>query len=276
MALRMMPRLECFRAASNCGFINASRCIGDAASDSATGSTALSEMKLTSMTTMSGRIGRRLPSKSRMSVSSMDTTLGCSRSDGCNCSRPTSTENTRLAPLASNTSVKPPVDAPTSRQTWPSISIGYCSSAPESLTPPRETKGWAGWACNTASATMVSEGFVTVLPLSVTRPASMAARARARLSNRPRSTSKTSARLREGDMMVSSMAEFNALPPGAQPQAVRRDADAAFERGQITPDIGRRLPRHDQRAAVQIQRMYDHQVVAQGEILNHQSGCIEQ
>ena len=59
----MMPRLECFRGASNCGFINASRCIGAAASDSATGSTAFSEMKLTSMTTTSGRIGSRLPSK---------------------------------------------------------------------------------------------------------------------------------------------------------------------------------------------------------------------
>src|SRR6266576_309496 len=76
MALRMMPRLECFRAASNCGFINASRCIGAAASDSATGSTAFNEMKLTSMTTMSGRIGRRLPSNPRMSVSSMETTFG--------------------------------------------------------------------------------------------------------------------------------------------------------------------------------------------------------
>ena len=45
----MMPRLECFRGASNCGLISASRCIGAAASDSATGSTAFSEMKLTSI-----------------------------------------------------------------------------------------------------------------------------------------------------------------------------------------------------------------------------------
>src|SRR5207245_481219 len=36
-------------------------------------------------------------------------------------------------------SVKPPVEAPTSRQTWPSMSIGYRSSAPASLTPPLET-----------------------------------------------------------------------------------------------------------------------------------------
>ena len=48
------------RAASNCGLISASRCIGAAASDNATGSTAFSEMKLTSMTTMSGRAGKPL------------------------------------------------------------------------------------------------------------------------------------------------------------------------------------------------------------------------
>ena len=80
----MMPRLECFRGASNCGLISASRCIGAAASDSATGSTAFSEMKLTSMTTMSGRIGSRLPSKLRISVSSIETILGWPCSEGCN------------------------------------------------------------------------------------------------------------------------------------------------------------------------------------------------
>ena len=72
----MMPCLECFRSASNCGLISAKRCIGAAASDSATGSTALNEMKLTSMTTISGRAGSRLPSNFRMSVSSIDTILG--------------------------------------------------------------------------------------------------------------------------------------------------------------------------------------------------------
>ena len=50
--------------------------MGAAASDSATGSTAFNEMKLTSMTTISGRAGRRRPSKVRMSVSSIDTILG--------------------------------------------------------------------------------------------------------------------------------------------------------------------------------------------------------
>jgi len=87
--------------------------------------------------------------------------------------------------------------APTSRQTWFSISIGYRSSAPESLTPPRETKGCAGRASIAASVATVSEAFVTSLSLAVTKPASIAAWARARLSNRPRSTRSTSARLPE-------------------------------------------------------------------------------
>ena len=45
-------------------------------------------------------------------------------------------------------------------------------------------------------AAIISEAFDTGLPPAVTPPASIAARARARLSNRPRSTSSTSTRLR--------------------------------------------------------------------------------
>ncbi len=114
-----------------------------------------------------------------MSVSSIDTILGWPRSEGCNWSRPTSIAKTRLAPFASNTSVKPPVEAPTSRQTRFSMSMGYCSSAPVSLTPPRETNGCAGCACNTASAAMASDAFNTGLSLAMTKPASIADLARA-------------------------------------------------------------------------------------------------
>src|SRR5438477_12368353 len=49
---------------------------------------------------------------------------------------------------------------------------------------------------------MTSEAFATGLPPAVTPPASIAARARARLSNRPRSTSSTSTRLR-GELLLS-------------------------------------------------------------------------
>ena len=66
---------------------------------------------------MSGRAGSRLPSSARMSVSSIETILGWPCREGCNCPCPTSIANTTLAPLASRTSVKPPVEAPTSRQT---------------------------------------------------------------------------------------------------------------------------------------------------------------
>ena len=44
-----------------------------------------------------------------------------------------------LAPRSSSTSVKPPVEAPTSRQASPAGSRAKASSAAASFTPPRET-----------------------------------------------------------------------------------------------------------------------------------------
>ena len=70
-----------------------------------------------------------------------------------------------------------------------------CSSAPASLTPPRETQGCAGVGLDrrvrrdrrpTASR--------PALPSAITRPAAIAACARARLSKKPRSTNSRSAR----------------------------------------------------------------------------------
>src|ERR1019366_9284602 len=54
---------------------------------------------------------------------------------------------------------------------------------------------------------MPSDGFMTCLSLAVTRPASIAACARARLSNRPRSTSNRSERLRGGGKVGSPLAK---------------------------------------------------------------------
>ena len=54
----------------------------------------------------------------------------------------------------------------------------------------RGLRGQFGWPA------IISDAFNTGLPSAVTPPASIAARARARLSNRPRSTSSTSTRLR--------------------------------------------------------------------------------
>src|SRR6202011_2180746 len=98
---------------------------------------------------------------------------------------------------------------------------GYCSSAPASLTPPRDTKGCAGCACKTASAGIASAALRTCLSLAVTSPASIAAWARARLSNRPRSTSNRSARLRAGGPLVLRLAKFNPVYAGGKRGAAR-------------------------------------------------------
>ena len=58
---------------------------------------------------------------------------------GCSCPWPTSSAITRAAPRWRRTSVKPPVDAPTSRQSSPAGSTPNASSACASFSPPRET-----------------------------------------------------------------------------------------------------------------------------------------
>src|SRR5215472_15465071 len=52
---------------------------------------------------------------------------------------PVSTATTRAAPCRSRQSVKPPVEAPTSRQVLPLTSMHQCSRARSSLRPPRLT-----------------------------------------------------------------------------------------------------------------------------------------
>src|SRR5450631_3489036 len=110
---------------------------------------------------------------------------------------------------------------------------------------------------------MVSEGFVTSLSLAMTRPAAMAACARARLSNRPRSTSRTSARLRGGGM-DSALFERALASGSIEPLGGR--ADAGLERREIIPQIQRRQARRHQRALVEVERVDQHQIVGQGEI----------
>src|SRR3979411_2083742 len=90
----------------------------------------------------------------------------------------------------------PPVEAPTARQTWPATSMPSRLSACASLTPPRDTHGKAGSAVSLASSGIPSEALRTGRSSAVTRPAAMAAWALARLSNRPRATSRRSARSR--------------------------------------------------------------------------------
>ena len=73
----------------------------------------------------------------RAFVRSMETTRGSARSDSASWPRPDVEGVDAAAPRCSRTSVKPPVDAPTSRQTRPLGSISNASSAAASLWPPR-------------------------------------------------------------------------------------------------------------------------------------------
>jgi len=73
-------------------------------------------MKLTSITTTSGRAASAAFKAADIGLLHGDD-VGMAAQRWMQLLAPDIDENTRLAPLASNTSVKPPVDAPTSRQT---------------------------------------------------------------------------------------------------------------------------------------------------------------
>src|SRR5665647_1598117 len=59
-------------------------------------------------------------------------------------------------------------------------------------------------------------------------------------------------------------------------QPLGGQAYAGLESSEIMPDVGRLPPRRYQRAAMQIERMHHHQIVAQPEILHRQSGRVDQ
>src|SRR5262245_5710059 len=98
---------------------------------------------------------------------------------------------------------------------------------------------------------MVSDGFTTGLSLATTSPASIAARARARLSNSPRSTRSRSIRLRGEDMLGSSSWRADAVSERAEP--LRSHGNAKLERGQVVPDIFWPLAWQHQRCAMQVE-----------------------
>src|SRR5690606_14394013 len=74
---------------------------------------------------------------------------------------------------------------------------------------PRPTQGWAASASISASSATFSEGLATTRPSALTRPASMAARARARLSKTPRATRSWS--------ILTPLQGFQPLQRGLQP-----------------------------------------------------------
>ena len=116
------------------------------------------------------------------------------------------------APRCSRTSVKPPVDAPTSRQTRPVGSISNASSAAASLWPPRETYGSrstrsSGVVGSTRSPGLRSRRAASPSPTR-TLPASTSACARVRVSTRPRSTRSWSSRTR-GRLAVAGLTRLS-------------------------------------------------------------------
>ncbi len=114
---RTMPFFTRPRPTSNCGLISATSCAGAARGERAGGSTSFSEMKLTSMTTRSGGSGKSAALESAdigiLAAPRPRPARACARAIGRGRHRP---HRSRRAPRASSTSVKPPVEAPTSRQ----------------------------------------------------------------------------------------------------------------------------------------------------------------
>ena len=127
--------------ASNCGLTRAT--IGRrGASVVATGPrTRSSEMNDTSMTARSIGSGSVAAVSSRAFVRSIETTRGRGGAIRRAGRGPRRERRRGVAPRCSRTSVKPPVEAPTSRQTRPAGSIPNASSAAASLCPPRLTYG---------------------------------------------------------------------------------------------------------------------------------------
>jgi hypothetical protein len=160
-------------------------------------STDRTEMKDRSATISSNGPPTAPTVRSRMSVRSRQSTRGSARSRSCSWPRPTSTATTVEAPAWSKASVKPPVEAPASRQRRPVGSMAKRCSAPASFSPPRETKRGGGPTSRRASAADTSRDALSAgALLTRTRPASIRARACDRVSLKPRRWSSISRRRR--------------------------------------------------------------------------------
>ncbi len=115
--------------ASNWGFTRHIQSPGDASTLSTAGMIFLSEIKETSITANWGDSGRWPGSRFRALNRSIIVTLGSFLKRQANWPYPTSTAKTLLAPRDKRTSVKPPVEAPTSMQTLSTGSMLKTSSA---------------------------------------------------------------------------------------------------------------------------------------------------
>ena len=126
---------------------------------------------------------------------SMTSTRGSLRRRQSICPCPTSSAMTCRAPRCRSTSVKPPVDAPMSRQSRACTGMAKMSSACASFSPPRPTYGWSGETSETTMSGGTNvPGLSDVLDPACTCPAMISARARSRDGASPRSTSSVSRR----------------------------------------------------------------------------------
>ena len=135
------PLLTTVRSASNWGFTRTTRSAPGRVCPRTAGSTRSRAMNDTSTVTTSAATPG---SRARMSVRSRLVTRGSDRSRSCSWLRPTSTASTEVAPCCRRQSVKPPVEAPTSRAARPSTSTAKRWRAPCSFSPPAPRTGGAG------------------------------------------------------------------------------------------------------------------------------------
>src|SRR5512133_1798557 len=149
-------------------------------------------MKETSITTRSNGPPSATGSAVLMFVRSSTLTRSSFLSDHASWPYPTSTALTRAAPRWRRQSVKPPVDAPTSSAAAPPGSIPKVSSAPESFSPPRDTKRGPSVTSIDAPSRTAAPALLTRCPSTDTLPARTAARACSLDGARPRLTSSTS------------------------------------------------------------------------------------
>ena len=128
---------------SNCGLTSSTICACGAAILAIMGITYVKEMNDTSETIISGRYGKSSTYTSRILTPLISIIRSSYAIFGSNCPWPTSNAMTCAASLRNNTSQKPPVDAPISKQCNPCAERNPASAnrsnAPTSLYAPLET-----------------------------------------------------------------------------------------------------------------------------------------
>src|SRR5581483_9481841 len=222
-AERTTPPLPTRRgSSSNWGLTSASTSPAGARQAAIAGRTLASEMNDTSTVASDGAKGSASGRRWRAFVRSITTTRGSWRSAQSSWPRPTSSAITRAAPRFSRQSVKPPVEAPTSRQSRPATSTPSASRALASFSPPREAKRRPSSTISSASSATSWPGFTSLGPLgpSRTRPARIEAAASLRERARPRAARRLSA------LCLATRRRYRASrsPHGAAPSAATRAA----------------------------------------------------